>query len=195
MYSYLKGILISKALPRIVVENSGIGYELVVGEKTYCDLPAVENDVMLYVYHYIKEDREDLYGFKTETEKKFFELLLSVSNIGPGKAIGILSQINPADFSKAVMREDVAKLSSVKGIGKKTAQRLMVEMKDRIDEFSGYDEGTVEERNKADEAVCGLVSLGFRETEAKGLVERALQEIEEPVSTEEIIKRALKKHE
>lgn len=126
MYAYIKGLLTSKSHDRVVIENSGIGFEVIIGSSTYNSLPEESQDIMLHTYHYKREDKEELYGFAVREEKKFFEILIGVSSIGPNKAISILSQISPGRFISAIKKEDIVTISSIKGLGRKTADLIII---------------------------------------------------------------------
>ncbi len=197
MYAYIKGILKNKEISKAVVENSGIGYEINIGTFTYKDLPDPPEEVMLYLYHYLREDNEELYGFSCEGEKKLFELILSVSKIGPGKALNVISQITPGEFAAAIKKEDINKLASVKGIGKKTAERMIVDLKDKLAELGplDYDFSDIRvNREKMEEALMGLLSLGYREAQAREMLGAVSARIKESDSVEDIISRVFKYH-
>lgn len=197
MYIYMKGILKNKNTARVVVENNGMGYEIKIGALTYNDLPDPPEEIMLYLYHHIREDTEDLYGFSGESEKKLFELILSVSKIGPGKALNIISQITPTEFAEAIKTENINKLSSVKGIGKKTAARMVVDLKDKLTELGplDYGKGGMKiEREKIEDALAALLSLGYREAQARDMIADVKGKIKEGDRAEDIINRVFKHH-
>lgn len=197
MYVYLKGILKSKNQNHVIIENSGIGYELSIGALTYNSLPDHSEEVMLYTYHYIREDKEELYGFIAKTERRLFEMLIGISNIGPGKAINILSQITASNFVQAVRTEDILTISSIKGIGKKTAERLVIDLKDKLIELpitDDTDDTYPLQKQNINDAVSGLMSLGFKENIAREMLMLIKDEIDKNDLTEDIIKKALKKN-
>ncbi|MFW6173338.1 MAG: Holliday junction branch migration protein RuvA [Elusimicrobiota bacterium] len=193
MYAYINGILKQRDRSKVIVENSGLGYELNITTTTYNNLPEPPEKVMLYTYHYIREDREELYGFATKGEKELFEILINLSNIGPSKTINILSQIEPEHFVRAIKKEDISYLSSIKGIGRKTAQRLIVDLKDRIPAVPVTDKRLDMESSKVEDAFNGLRSLGFKENVARNLINSIINEIQKEDKAEEIIKKALKR--
>ncbi len=197
MYVYIKGILKTKEMSKAIVENSGIGYEINIGALTYNDLPDPPEEVMLYIYHHLREDTEELYGFSCEGEKKLFELILSVSKIGPGKALNVISQVTPGEFASAIKNEDINKLASVKGIGKKTAERMIVDLKDKLAELGPLDykfADTKINREKMEEALMALLSLGYREAQARDMLGAVSSRIKESDTVENIISKIFKYH-
>ena len=132
MFAYLKGNLAFKNNENAVVDVGGVGYSLQIPFSTYKLLPDIDNEVKLYTYMAVREDNISLFGFFSNEEKKIFEQLISVSGIGPKLAIGVLSDIAPAEFSLAVITDDVNRLTKISGIGKKTAQRMIIELKDKM---------------------------------------------------------------
>lgn len=194
MYIYIKGILKSKTQTTVIIENSGIGYELSIGLFTYNDLPDHSQEVMLHTFHYIREDKEELYGFSTEGERSLFEILIGIASIGPSKAINILSQISMAQFIDAVRRGDVLTIASIKGIGKKTAERMVLDLKDKIAGVSLVGEDYGMDRRKMEDALSGLVSLGFKDNVARDMLHSIRSEIDKTDRAEDLIKKALKRN-
>ena len=132
MYSYIKGSLASKSQDKAVLDVGGVGYLIYIPYSTYQTLPELNETVKLNTYLAVREDSMTLYGFKSNEEVRVFELLISVSGIGPKLAIGVLSDISAAEFSVAVITDDVNRLTKISGIGKKTAQRIIIELKDKM---------------------------------------------------------------
>ncbi len=194
MYAYIKGILKSKSPHRVIIENSGIGYEVNITALTYNSLPDNLEEVMLYTYHYIREDKEELYGFSAMGEKNLFEILIGVSSIGPNKAISILSQISPEHFISAVRKNDVITIASIKGIGKKTAEKMILYLKDKISEISIVSEDYLIDRKKIEDALSGLISLGFKGNVAREMLHSIRNEIDGSDKAEDLIKKALKRN-
>ena len=194
MYAYLKGSLEVKTRGYIVIEVNGIGYKIFMSETAIEALGEIGQ--LVKVYTYLKVDEMSLYGFNTNEELRMFELLLSVSGIGAKSAISILSNISPSAFALAVISNDVAKIKSLPGIGPKGAQRIILELKDKIKKDEATEENSmnklekVEENNeKVSEAISALQVLGYSKKE----IEKALENIEkETLSVEEIIKLGLK---
>ena len=137
MISYLKGQLMAKQAPAIVIETGGIGYEVETPMSTYLHLPSVGSEVMILTHFLVREDAQLLYGFATEEERMLFKNLLRVSGVGARIALAILSGISVAGFRQCIELDDVATLIKVPGIGRKTAERLIIEMRDRLKPASG----------------------------------------------------------
>lgn len=194
MYSYIKGSLASKSQDKAVLDVGGVGYLLYIPYSTYQALPELNELVQLNTYLAVREDSLTLYGFKTNEELRIFELLISVSGIGPKLAIGVLSDIAAPDFSVAVITDDVNRLTKISGIGKKTAQRIIIELKDKMkaENVENTPETTVVRgvvNNEIEEAISALQVLGYNNKDAVEMVNKTYKE---GMSIEEIIKHALK---
>ncbi len=192
MIGFLRGRLAAKHPPMLVLDVGGVGYELEAPMSTFYDLPAVGEDVTLLTHLLVREDAHVLYGFGTEAERRLFRNLLRISGIGAKMALGILSGISVEGFRRCVRAEDTATLVKVPGIGKKTAERLIVEMRDRLDkEQPGAAAGRVDagaSGSARDEAFDALVALGYKPAEATRLLKSVSRE---SATTEEIIRHAL----
>ena len=198
MYSYIKGILTDMDEESIVVETSGIGYHIYTTGQTFRYLPSVGEEVKVYTYLHVREDAMLLFGFLTKDELKIYKLLLGVSGIGPKGALAILSVMTTDDLRFAVLGDDAKAIAKAPGVGTKTAQRLILELKDKMsleDAFEQKFEKTGEPaenhaQGTKNEAVQALVALGYSSSEAL----RALNgiEITEETDVEEILKMALK---
>lgn len=198
MIAFVKGNLADVESDRVIIDVGGIGYNVFVSSYTIGRLPLEGNVVKLYTYLNVKEDLMQLYGFLTKDELRIFKLLIAVNGIGPKGGLGILSYLTPDDLRFAVMANDVKAISAAPGIGKKTAEKLILELKDRL--------GTIETTEAVDaeritgnftpskemqtEAVQALVALGYGSTEALRAVTNVMTDQEE--SVEEILKKALK---
>lgn len=198
MYAYIKGKLITKDIDQIVIESNQIGYEIRVPIKIMEELPTVGEFVKIYTYLYVRDDAQLLYGFMTNEDKEVFKLLIGVSGIGPKGALAILSVLSCDDLRFAVMSDDIKAISQAQGVGKKTAQRLVIELKDKLNLQDTLDhldakntnhELEVQSSIKKD-AIAALVSLGYSSTDSA----RALCGIDhtDGLSTEDCIKYALK---
>ncbi len=193
MYAYIKGSLEVKTRGYIVIDVNGIGYKIFMSETAIAELGEIGQVVKVHTYLKVKEDEMSLYGFNTNEELRMFELLLSVSGIGAKSAINILSNITPSSFALAVITNDVAKIKELPGIGPKGAQRIILELKDKlnkqqdIEEVEKQVEKTIDTQ-KYEEAISALQVLGYSKKE----IEKALQEINEELTVEEIIKLGLK---
>jgi holliday junction DNA helicase RuvA len=191
MIGSLRGRISSKTPPQLTVEVGGIGYELEAPMSTFFHLPAVGQDVRLLTHFVVREDAQLLYGFATEDERRLFRSLLKVSGIGPKIALALLSGISVEAFIMCVQNEDVAALVRVPGIGRKTAERLLVEMRDRLKPAGEGDSAAVRVSPGASpeaEAFGALVALGYRPAEATRLLKAAGPGTH---STEDLIRRAL----
>ena len=198
MISYVRGKLARKAPTRVVVEVGGLGYDLAVSLTTYDRLPALGAEVQLFTHHYVREDRQELFGFADEEEREAFELLIGVSGIGPNTAQTVLSGMSVAALREAIFYERVAELTAVKGIGRKTAERVVVELKDRIQTAtgpSGQPGAPGQEAGEpaaAAEAVLALTTLGFAAPAARKAVDKAAQKAGPDQTVQELVKQALK---
>ena len=198
MLAYIKGILEIKTKGYIVVEAGGLGYKIFMPESTIANTGNIGDKVQIYTFMRVREDDVSLYGFLTNEELRMFELLLSVSGIGAKGALGILSNITPSQFALAVISNDVAILKKVPGIGPKTAQRAILELKDKLKkeqeisiaegEQTSNIEQVIKEDEKVSEAISALQVLGYSKRE----IIEALQTIEvTSLSVEDIIKKGL----
>jgi Holliday junction DNA helicase RuvA len=192
MIGSVRGRISSKTPPQLTVEVGGIGYELEAPMSTFFHLPAVGQEVKLLTHFVVREDAQLLYGFATEDERRLFRSLLKVSGIGPKIALALLSGISVEGFVTCVQNQDVAALVRVPGIGRKTAERLLVEMRDRLKPSGDTSEpGIVVASQGASpeaEAFGALVALGYRPAEATRLLKAAGPGTQ---TTEELIRRAL----
>ncbi|MBR1985201.1 MAG: Holliday junction branch migration protein RuvA [Clostridia bacterium] len=189
MYSYIKGNITERTEGQIVLECNNIGYEISV--SSYCQraLETVSGEVKIYTYYQQKEDGVALFGFCDQEEKNIFLKLIGVSGVGPKGAIAILSNIKPDELSKVIAKQDVKTLSSVKGVGKKTAERLVVELKDKIDvlPLEVIDDIKLSS-GEIDDACEVLISLGLSKNEAMKLAQGCYQKGD---SAEDIISKSL----
>ena len=193
MISYIKGTITHKGETFVVLECQGIGYKISVSDTTLSRLDQ-QQETMLYTFLYVKEDSISLFGFLTEQEQSLFERLLSVSGIGPKGALGFLSQMTPQEIVLAIVSEDIRALTKAPGVGKKTAQRLVLELKDKVKAEDALKEAHLEQKQENSgakwEAIEGLTALGYSKSEAVKAVHASYQE---GLSVEEILKLALKK--
>ena len=192
MIGSLHGRIVAKTPPQFLVEVGGVGYELEAPMSTFFRLPPIGQDVRLLTHLVVREDAHVLYAFATEEERALFRSLLKVSGVGPKIALALLSGLSAEAFARCIQSEDVAALTRVPGIGRKTAERLLVEMRDRVGSLDG--EGTRGAARPAretpeGEAFDALVALGYKPAEAAQLLETVGPGTH---STEELIRRALK---
>lgn len=191
MYSYIKGTVEEIYLDRIVLENNGIGYEINVSSFTAQSVQKGK-DAKIFTKLIVREDDMSLCGFASRKELEMFKLLTSVSKIGPKVGLGILSCATPPQLSAYILSEDIAKLSKCPGVGKKTAERIILELKDKVDKESTEFEATLFNQAptglELDEAVEALLALGYSNVEAKEAVQKFKKD---GLKTEDLIKKAL----
>ena len=194
MIDYIKGEIIELTPTDMVVECYGIGYSILISVQTYSALEGKKN-ATVYIHHYLREDEELYYGFATKDERELFRLLISVSGIGASTARMMLSSLTSDEIRNAILAEDINKIKSIKGIGLKSAQRLILELKDKVVKGAGTDNTslfTTGPNSAADEAVTALVMLGFTKANVNKAVAAVLKE-SPSASLEEIIKLSLKR--
>lgn len=197
MIAHIKGLLKKKSTNAIIIDNGGIGYEVVTPLSTFYALPEEDKEVSLHIYTHVREDAFILFGFMTELEKMIFRLLISVSGIGPKLAVNILSGIGPEELLDAVSSGDIAMLQSIPGVGKKTAERMSLELRDKALKIRGDRElpptmTTVRaDKRTFDDALSALINLGYPSKAANKAVERACSTMKE-ITLEGLIKEALR---
>lgn len=193
MIGRLKGILVERQPPRIVLDVGGVGYEIETPMSTFFDLPEVGSEVSLRTHYAVKEDTVALYGFLRENERALFRNLLKVGGIGAKTALAVLSGVSPDEFARLVQVGDIAALTRVPGIGKKTAERILVELRDRLADFGGVSAvsgtGGAVSTDPVIEAGVALQSLGYKPAEVARLVRDSAAPGD---SAEDIIRKALK---
>lgn len=177
MIGFLRGRLVLKRPPALVLEVGGVGYEIDAPMSTFFALPEVGQDLLLHTHLAIREDAHQLFGFLTEAEKSLFRTLLKVNGVGSRVALGILSGISVEEFVRVVEAQDAARLVRLPGIGKKMAERLIIELRDRLDDLIGGSALVkpavgISDASAVDEAEAALVALGFRTQDAKSLVQK-----------------------
>jgi Holliday junction DNA helicase RuvA len=194
MYAYIKGELAEKANGFVVIENNEIGYKIFMANSAIGRLGELHSRVKVYTYYQVSEDNICLYGFNTKEELAMFELLITVSGIGPKSAIGMLANMEPSSFALAVINEDIKKITSLPGIGTKTAQRLVLELKDKLKKENSITQNeevkaVVKQEEISSDAVNALQILGYGRKE----IENTLKKFDcAKLSTEDIIRTALK---
>ena len=193
MIGHLRGRLVAKHPPQLVVDVGGVGYEVEAPMSTFYGLPATGAEVQLHTHLVVREDAHVLYGFGTERERSLFRELIKVSGVGPRIALAILSGVSVDEFQRCVDGHDVAALVRVPGIGRKTAERLVIEMRDRLGGLpgpsAGAGGGAAGPGGAQAEAFAALVALGYKAPE----ITRLLQKVDPSVtSTEELIRHALR---
>ena len=194
MIDYIKGEIIELTPTDIVLECHGIGYSILISVQTYSALEG-KKDAIIYIHHYLREDEELYYGFATKEERKMFRLLIGVSGVGAATARMMLSSLSVDEIQNAILSEDVNRIKSVKGIGLKSAQRLILELKDKVVKGGETDMSALFTKvdNKAsEEATTALIMLGFTKVNVNKAVNAVLKE--DPTATvENIIRKSLQK--
>ena len=186
MIAHINGILMKKTTQSLIVDNDGIGYEILVPLSTFYSLPEEENRVSLHIHTHVREDAFILFGFKTLLEKEIFRMLISVSGIGPDELL------------EAMARGDAFRLQSIPGVGKKTAERIALELRDKAIgvrpdlEVSTVQFKTVEDKKVVDDALSALINLGYPARSAKSAVQKALSVVQD-INLEGLIKEALRR--
>lgn len=193
MYAFLRGKLAAKQPPTLIVDVAGVGFELEAPMSTFYGLPAAGETVALFTHLVVREDAHILFGFGSEGERRLFRSLLKVSGVGPKIALGILSGASVEEFLRIVEAEDAAMLTRIPGIGRKTAERVIIEMRDNVQKLSlpaiTGDPLSAAGASPQSEAFSALIALGYKPPE----VIKLLKSADEPgLSTTEIIRRALK---
>ncbi len=191
MITYVKGKLAEKNPTNVIIECNGIGYFVLISLQTYTRIPDKEN-ILLHTHLSIREDAHVLFGFYDKIEREIFKLLISVSGVGPSTAITMLSSMTPEQIQQAIANNDVVAIKSVKGIGDKTAQRVIVDLKDKILKTFNISEDLLTTNNTIkNEALTALEVLGFSRKSSEKVVQSLLNESTD-ITIEELIKKALK---
>jgi holliday junction DNA helicase RuvA len=197
MIAHLTGILFSKRPQSVVVDTTGVGYHIYIPLSTFYQLPDEMEKVSLHVYTHVRQDMLQLFGFQTETEKEIFLLLISVSGIGPKLALNILSGIGIKELLSAIVSADSERISAIPGVGKKTSQRITLELKEKVsDILEGIEVRPQEKmqiRNKEifDDALSALINLGYPSKSAKIVIENVLRN-DNDINLDTLLKEALR---
>lgn len=195
MYAYIKGVLEEKLNDSVIIETGGIGYKVFMSNFAVSAIGEVGDSVKVFTHYHVREDNISLYGFLSNEELKMFELLISVSGIGAKSAISMLSKISPSDFAISIVNNDITSLTSVPGIGKKSAERIILELKDKLktsDEIIVNKEKSktlIENSGNVEDAISALRILGYNQKE----IEKVLEKFDyKSMSVEDIIRNGLK---
>ncbi len=194
MIAHLKGKLTYKSPIAIIVDVNGIGYQVFVSLSTFYALPELKSEVFLDIYTHVREESLKLFGFYTIDEKKIFEKLISINKVGPKLALTILSGMSPIELFTTIDSNDVEKLSTIPGIGSKTAARLILEMRDKMGELtldSEITNDTISQNVLFDDALSALVNLGYKKSQAEQALKKVCPEGEPEDSIEDLIKKSL----
>jgi Holliday junction DNA helicase RuvA len=199
MITFLHGKLVESLPTQVIVNVNGVGYEVLIPLSSFDKLPSPGQDVKLLTQLVIREDAHTLYGFMTGAERDLFRLLVnSVSGIGPKTALNILSGMNPVTFRGAVASGDIKSLSQISGVGRKTAERIVVELRDKIGPAGAWEAASARhalspEDQKVNDAVLALMALGFKQVEAHDVVRAAQSMLGAKATVEELVRACLKK--
>ncbi|OGP91834.1 MAG: Holliday junction DNA helicase RuvA [Deltaproteobacteria bacterium RBG_16_54_18] len=193
MISQIRGRLASKSPGEIVVDCNGVGYGIRVPLSTFYELPELHEEVLLQVYTHVREDALHLYGFLTPKEKELFCLLIGISGVGPRLAINCLSGISARDLEQALHDGDLLGLTRIPGIGRKTAERMLVELKDKVAApGAAIGGGMPRQEGMVADALSALINLGYTRLVAEQVVRDALRQCREELSLEELLKESLR---
>ncbi len=194
MIAFLRGNILDNNTDFIILDVQGVGYKVGISRTTLQDPPEVGKEISLLIHHHITESAQSLYGFIRREEQALFEELITVKSIGPKLALGILSGMNAADLMDAIIRQDVLRLSGVPGIGKKTAERIVLELRDRVNKKrdgiplpAGLPGSSL-----AREAIAALEALGYRRNAVESTISTIMRGENAPDNVSDVIKRALK---
>lgn len=193
MIAYVEGVLTEKRPTSAIVDVNGVGYLVLIPVSTFQKLPERGDKVKLLTHTHVREDAFALYGFGTPEEKELFEILLGVNGIGPKSALGILSAVSTEDFYRCILNENLDRLTGISGIGKKTAQRLIVELREKLEKQEGVVKKSAvsgQSNEILEEALSALISLGYDKSEAREAVQKAATG-KKKLSAEELVKLAL----
>ena len=202
MIGLLRGVILEKQAPDLLIDVAGVGYEVQLPLTSFYKLPEVGKEAVIYTHFVVREDAQLLYGFHTSTERALFRQLIKANGIGPKLALTILSGLSAQQFVRCVQHDDISTLVKLPGVGKKTAERLVVEMKDRLkgwgagDLFTPFTDAAatdsspqLAQSSAEEEAVSALLALGYKPTQASKVVSQVMKE---NMSSEQLIREALK---
>jgi len=197
MIAFLAGKLLEKEANSVIVDVGGVGYEVTIPLSSFYELGEAGSEVALRIYTYVREDTLQLYGFKTLRERELFLHLIGVSGIGPKSAITALSGMSADEIIAAIRTNNLARLNSIPGVGKKTAERLVIELRDKVAKLSGVASEEIRAEDAAgggdsiyDDAVSALVNLGYQKAAAEKALKQAMQEGTE-ISVQKLLRRSL----
>jgi holliday junction DNA helicase RuvA len=193
MISYLKGDIVVKTPTYLILETGGVGYHVLISLNTYAQIEQLER-TKIHTYLLVREDSHTLYGFAEESERSLFQLLISVSGVGAGTAQLLLSAMSPADIRASIIGENDQAFNKVKGIGPKTAKRIILDLKDKMIKTSGEAPLTLltQDNTTREEALSALVALGFAKVQVQKALNAIIKDSSQPATVEELIKSALR---
>ncbi|MFT5171177.1 MAG: Holliday junction DNA helicase RuvA [Candidatus Marinamargulisbacteria bacterium] len=197
MIHHLKGTVSDIQTDYVVIDVNGVGYQVYPTAPALIKLPPKGESVSLYIYHHIREDQQTLFGFSTTDERKFFELLTSVSGVGPKLGIKILSSLSPDDLVQFILKEDVPSLTAIPGLGKKTSEKLIIDLKDKLPKLYSIDTSKLSKTKKSasiayqEDLSLALKTLGYSTDEIKKAILSTQESLSENLSLEENLKTLL----
>ena len=197
MIARIRGTLIQKSLAQCIVDVNGVGYRVVISLPTFYELPEIDQPVILHIHTNVREDAINLFGFHTEEDREIFQLMISVSGIGPKLAINILSGIAAQELIQAIIQGDVKRLTGIPGVGKKTAERMVLELKDKVTKLvresvkMGAFAPKADEHIK-DDALSALVNLGYRANMVNDVIDGIMSKAPAPLSLDQLLKQTLR---
>lgn len=195
MLEYIKGILVDANSQKVIIDVNGIGHGLFIPLSTYASLPQLGEEVLLYISSIIREDSHRHFGFLTQEERSFFEMINDISGIGPKTSLALIGHLNIHDLELAITQTNISLLSKIPGIGKKTAERIVVEMRDKIHKRIKPISSSISIKSKNylnHDAINALINLGYNTLQAQKAVQNALNSFESSPSLSDLISRALK---
>jgi Holliday junction DNA helicase RuvA len=197
MIAHIQGFLHFKSPEYLVIDVDGIGYQVHVPLSTFYDLPQLGSTVSLHIHTHVREDALQLYGFQSPEEKALFVRLISISGIGPRLAVNILSGISPAELVESLIQNNLARLISIPGVGRKTAERIMVELRDKVSSLVPGHDVTEPVKATADEAMIedalsALLNLGYKKGVAQRAIENARKRLQGEITLESLLKESLR---
>ncbi len=196
MITFLEGILVEKSPTRAVINIGGVGYEVMIPLSSFDRLGPQQQNCRLLIFDYVREDQHALFGFISEAERKMFSLLMNVSGIGPRLALSALSSLSVREMISAIAAGDTKRLSSISGVGRKLAERMVLELRDKISDSQAFEAlAPAVSVSAADhhlrDAVLALISLGYKQADAQKMANAAIAEGESNIGVEEIVRKAL----
>lgn len=193
MLDYVKGLLVFSSDSEAVIENNGLGYRLLISQKTYQKLPQIQTEALLFISSVIREDSHRHFGFLTREDREFFEILIEFSGIGPKTALSILGQFEPFELLDAAACGDVNKISKVPGIGKKTAEKLCIELKGKNLKIAPSLGHSMPKSSLAQDALAALIQLGFAYPHAQKAVGQVIEELGDKLSLSDVVTASLQR--
>lgn len=198
MITFLEGVLVEKHPANVVIMVGGIGYSVAIPLSSYDRLPEINSPCRILTHYHVREDAHTLFGFMTDTERGMFEMLLTVSGIGPRIALSVLSGLSAREIRGAVVDGDVKRLSSISGVGKKMAERIVVDLRHKLSEGDALEAGSsasgkMEGDTRLRDAVLALISLGYKQIDAQKMIRGISDKSGKDDGVEEIVRKALTK--